>query len=197
MIQLKAATRLQAMRIVPGDNYEEGQFEADSELEGLARAWTVKKKKAGWALLITNDGKTKRYAICTTVKDFKRLDPNLSLGESGIESVDAFITITKTGEVASVWVTESARGKGVGKALYQLAHDDSYKGIHSSLKLGTMSVGLWLSMYKANSEIQIAVGSRVIPRDDVTINGLNIGVRGEPHPLTDPQGPDFTFRWPK
>lgn len=196
-MKIEAGNRLKAMSITKGDNYEEGQSVADSLLNSKCSEWKILKTGSQVVAQRTED-KTVSFAYMTGV-GLKTLPKSGTLKEAGITSVDAFIRILLRGEsISTVWVSSKMRSKGYGKSLYELAHSHSKRGLTSSQDLGTMSLALWLSLYRKYPSIKIRIGGiRAVDRSRVHIKDLHIEVDGEDAALTDPDGPDFTFWWPK
>lgn len=195
-MKINAAQRLRAMPITKGDNYEEGQDVANSLLNSRCSEWEI--LKTGNQIVVEQTSENlRRFAYATG--DVKTLPKSGTLAGAGITSIDAFITIVTRGEsVSAVWVASKMRSKGLGKSLYELAHTHSKKGLTSSDDLGTMSLALWLSLYQKHPSIKIRIdGIKSVDRSRVHIKGLDINVDGEDEALTNPDGPDFTFWWPK
>lgn len=157
--------------------------------------------KTGTLLLVT---------IKVPLSDFSAaLKENKTIAKSGFDSAIAYMAVSHDAlilgvreETSAVWVHKNYRGKGYGKALYKVAYEMSKKGIRSSDSLGTMSLGLWISLFKAHPEIKLNVPKwyqGALDRKKITVNGLDIlyDYGDKLVELTARGTPTFYFIWPK
>lgn len=184
------------MSIMPGDNYEGGIHAVDALLKSPCSEWKL--LNAGNPA-VAERVTSKEHSYAYLSGGITSIPRSGTLKDAGVTSVDAVITvITKSETVSTVWVASKLRGKGYGKALYELAHARARTHLMSSDDLGTMSLAVWLSLYAKHPSILIRLdGIRKVPRSRVKIKNLTIEVEGEEYPLTDSNGPDFKFWWPK
>lgn len=187
------ATQLTALQITQGDNFNDAKKNLkmlnalpgrEFEIIGEAGPLTVLSRKHGlgqWYILVTQ-------VEAGGLKSAKTL--------KAVTEIKGFMAVLKfpnVDEVFSVYTAEDVRGKGLGKKLYELAHAGAKKGLQSSEDLGTMSLGVWLSLYKANEKIVLVLKGKKLPRKDIKINGQQITYKGQD--LIGPDTPNFNFFW--
>lgn len=203
-MRIYAAQRLYSMAIHQGDNYSLGAKVAKAYLTRDAmRRFKVLQTHGTQALVASVNAAGTIYMLvsCSNEEKFKDLMWGFqhakqdTMAEHGAKSVDAMISLHR-GEVGMIWVDKNLRGRGFGKALYNVAHKYSKQGIKSSTGLGTMSLAVWLSLFKSNKKIELWVDRKPVSRKDVRVSGLHIAVPGHAD-LTLRDAPNFTFRWPK
>ncbi len=219
-IKIEAAQRLQAMAIKQGDNMRGGAQDAKKLLTGEPSDFKVIGGSNDLVLLKkVNRHRTVYYVLgvlSVPLDEFKKNLANEDLFElrrAGLKTIVGFIGVdafdNRPSQLISIWIAPAFQGKGFGKGLYKAAYDNSKKGLQSSLDLGTMSLGTWLSLYRDNPEIHITVGvlrtkasreDRVkATREEIKIRGLDVSYHNQDgvQSLTDPEGPVFYFVWPK
>jgi hypothetical protein len=200
-MKVHAAQRLGAMKIAKGDNLHYGASLAKKYLGSVpAYDFELLYQHNNQLVLLARD--MSFLVTCVDQQSANQLAQEVGRSEKplkrlGAASIDAFVSVTLDGVVEAVWVAPNLRGKGYGIGLYKLAHQLSRDGIESSDKLGSMSLATWLRIYKSVPKVQLVVDGTVVPRKNVEVEGLDITVKGFEHPLTDPKGPTFMFRWPR
>lgn len=192
MTRIWAAHRLAAMTIKNGDNFSDSK----KMLKDLYARKLSEFKEVEPGVFVRTQGLSVWYVLAT----LKTQDPNKTLKQLG--SINGFMSVLRfptNDEVYSVFVDPKLQGKGLGKRLYTIAHKYCKKFLASSEDLGSMSLGVWLSLYRDNEKIQFVVANKKLPRKDVHIEGLNVvwTYKGKSVNLVGEKLPLFTLRWPK
>ena len=194
-MKIEAFTRLRAMSITKGNNYPDVEKDIENILyEEASRFKILNFHKKQILLSVKFHGTI--YLLATMdagIEEFRE-DRKTGYLTDCAKSVDAFIHLNAKGVVEGIWVAKKIRGKGYGKVLYRVAHENSTAGISSSRDLSESSLATWLSLYKEEN-INLIWNKRKINRKDVVIKGLSLKVRGKE--LTAPNEPAFYFVWPK
>lgn len=191
----EAATRLSSMTIKQGDNFADSKKMVKDIMERNLSEFKVLDTES-YTVLTRNQGMSVWYVLV----DLKSSAPDKPLKKLG--SLIGFMGVLRfpTGdEVYSVFVDPAYQGKGIGKQIYEIAHKNCKKYLASSEDMGTMSFGLWLSLYKKYEKIQFVVNQKKIPRKEISVDGLNVTWinKGKKINLVGDELPKFNLRWPK
>jgi GNAT superfamily N-acetyltransferase len=207
VFRIEAFQRIQAMPIIQGDNYTLGQEDAEKYVEKykVGNLKLINSSKSDNLALFMTPIKAKSYTFMLVEllpgKLKSLTDGELKLSDITKKPV-ATIDLQRNfsgnlDSVHSVWVDKEYRNRGFGKTLYAIAHHYAKKSLGSSSNLGSLSLAVWLSLYKQNHEIYIEYKGHTCDRKDIKIDGMKIFDTRQKIELTAPKSDVFLFIWPK
>lgn len=210
-VTLKAAQRLmESMPITEGDNYRTGEQTSYNLLGLKASRFKVininqshkqvllsyqeeYESSVGYMLLGVPDPKA--FAARVTAERKERMR---TLAEGAVAI--GRISVEVDGVVLNVWVNKDYRRQGIGTALYRIAHHYCPHGLTSSDDLGSMSLGVWLSLLKKESKLYLEYRKSKYKYSDIKVDSdmsIFLTYKGNEIDITTLQAGHFQFVWPK
>jgi hypothetical protein len=208
-IRIEAAQRLlESMPITEGNNNARAERVAKRMLRKGAD-YNLRVISSHEQLIFMVDDKG-IYSLATINKPIDVVKKNISpsseyrLSEAGVKKVVGLVDTQYQGNIThieSTWLSPEMRGKGFGKGLYTAVYLHSKHGIISSYDLGTMSLAVWVSLYKQHKDIKIIIEEEtILSRDECIVEDIrNIYYleNGDKKSLIGGNTPVIQFIWKK